>query len=262
MQILKSPLVLGVAAALCVASSSRGVTSQSQDAAPQATGQTPGQTNTPPSSGPATAQGLPQPASPSAIEKAREAMRRAMQQLSSGQSPQPKESKQISEARAALRRKMAQLNGLQAGTGQGSAAQAAPRQTHQATRGPRATRPQTSEPERSVAARAGKSRNSQAPRSSRFSSLPMGKAGSRNSQTTPPAKPQTTRPGQAQGLPTATPGPFAGGSSSYSQALPPPPAAVSREQQRKLDELLQRYRADQISPEQYQAQRAKILTGK
>lgn len=40
---------------------------------------------------------------------------------------------------------------------------------------------------------------------------------------------------------------------------PPPP--VSAQQQEQLNELLQRYEADQISPEQYQAGRAKILAG-
>jgi hypothetical protein len=40
---------------------------------------------------------------------------------------------------------------------------------------------------------------------------------------------------------------------------PPPP--VSAEQQQQLQALLQRYEADQITPDEYQADRAKILTG-
>ncbi len=41
---------------------------------------------------------------------------------------------------------------------------------------------------------------------------------------------------------------------------PPPP--VSAAQQAQLDELLQRYKADQITPEQYFTERAKIMSGK
>lgn len=45
--------------------------------------------------------------------------------------------------------------------------------------------------------------------------------------------------------------------------LPPlsgPPSSLSAAKQQKLDALLQQYRADQISPEQYHEQRAKILS--
>jgi hypothetical protein len=38
-----------------------------------------------------------------------------------------------------------------------------------------------------------------------------------------------------------------------------PPPAVSAAKQQRLDELLRRYMADEITPEQYQEQRAKIL---
>ena len=43
--------------------------------------------------------------------------------------------------------------------------------------------------------------------------------------------------------------------------LPAPPSPVSVEKQQKLNSLLQRYKVDLISPEQYQEQRAKILAG-
>jgi hypothetical protein len=46
-------------------------------------------------------------------------------------------------------------------------------------------------------------------------------------------------------------------------SLPPmsgPPSSLSAAKQQKLDALLQQYRADQISPEQYHEQRAKILS--
>jgi hypothetical protein len=49
-----------------------------------------------------------------------------------------------------------------------------------------------------------------------------------------------------------------------SLALPPieaPPLPISAEKKQQLDALLTRYKADQITPDQYQAERAKILQG-
>lgn len=43
--------------------------------------------------------------------------------------------------------------------------------------------------------------------------------------------------------------------------IQPPPAPVTAEQQQQLHALLQRYEADQITPEEYQAERAKIMGG-
>ncbi|HLH55465.1 MAG TPA: hypothetical protein VKY92_17820 [Verrucomicrobiae bacterium] len=40
-----------------------------------------------------------------------------------------------------------------------------------------------------------------------------------------------------------------------------PPLPISSDKQQRLYELLQRYKADQVTPEQYQAERAKILAG-
>ncbi len=45
------------------------------------------------------------------------------------------------------------------------------------------------------------------------------------------------------------------------QPIQPPPPPVSAEQQEQLQELLQRYDANQITPEEYQAERAKIMAG-
>jgi hypothetical protein len=45
-------------------------------------------------------------------------------------------------------------------------------------------------------------------------------------------------------------------------AFPPiqgPPPSISAEKQQRMDELLRKYRADQITPEEYHQQRAKIL---
>jgi hypothetical protein len=41
--------------------------------------------------------------------------------------------------------------------------------------------------------------------------------------------------------------------------LQPPPPAISAAKRQRLDDLLARYKADQITPEQYHEQRAKIL---
>jgi hypothetical protein len=43
--------------------------------------------------------------------------------------------------------------------------------------------------------------------------------------------------------------------------LPSPPLPLTPAQQEKLEKLLQLYRADQITPEEYHLQRAKILGG-
>ena len=41
--------------------------------------------------------------------------------------------------------------------------------------------------------------------------------------------------------------------------IPAPPLPISADKQQRLKELLQKYRADQITPEQYHTERAKIL---
>jgi hypothetical protein len=40
-----------------------------------------------------------------------------------------------------------------------------------------------------------------------------------------------------------------------------PPLPISSEKQQRLRELLERYKVDQVTPEQYQVERAKILAG-
>lgn len=40
-----------------------------------------------------------------------------------------------------------------------------------------------------------------------------------------------------------------------------PPLEISSEKHDRLNSLLQRYKADQLTPEQYQTERAKILAG-
>jgi hypothetical protein len=54
-----------------------------------------------------------------------------------------------------------------------------------------------------------------------------------------------------------------GGSTVGSNFIPleGPPLPISSEKHERLNGLLQRYRADQLTPEQYQAERAKILAG-
>ena len=41
--------------------------------------------------------------------------------------------------------------------------------------------------------------------------------------------------------------------------IPGPPPSVSADKEQRLQELLRKYRADQITPEEYHQQRAKIL---
>ena len=45
------------------------------------------------------------------------------------------------------------------------------------------------------------------------------------------------------------------------QPLEGPPLPISSEKQQRLRELLERYKVDQVTPEQYQVDRAKILAG-
>ncbi len=54
------------------------------------------------------------------------------------------------------------------------------------------------------------------------------------------------------------------GGNSPTVNFPPlegPALPISSDKQQRLSELLQRYKADQVTPEQYQAERAKILAG-
>jgi len=63
----------------------------------------------------------------------------------------------------------------------------------------------------------------------------------------PPAVPPTVpKPAKVKGAPAFPP-------------LAGPPPAVSADKEQRLQELLRKYRADQITPEQYHEQRAKIL---
>ncbi len=58
----------------------------------------------------------------------------------------------------------------------------------------------------------------------------------------------------------ATPAPLKG--LGQYEKLEAPAVPFSPEQQQKLSELLRKYRADEISPEQYHAERARIISGK
>ena len=43
------------------------------------------------------------------------------------------------------------------------------------------------------------------------------------------------------------------------EPLPAPPVTISTEKQMQLSMLLRKYKADKITPDEYQAERAKIL---
>lgn len=62
----------------------------------------------------------------------------------------------------------------------------------------------------------------------------------------PMAQPSPRKPKTLKGAPEFPP-------------MQPPPPAVSADKEQRLQELLSKYKADQITPEQYHEQRAKIL---
>lgn len=69
---------------------------------------------------------------------------------------------------------------------------------------------------------------------------------------------ENTQPKPAP-APPPPPTPAAYRNSGTLAPLPPPPPAVSATKQQRLQQLLQQYMADQLTPEQYHEQRAKIL---
>jgi hypothetical protein len=87
-------------------------------------------------------------------------------------------------------------------------------------------------------------------------------------ETQPPAAAPAIAPAAAKLAPKAKPEakPLAEkpaeknvkGASTLSQ-IPGPPLDISADKQARLAELLRKYRADQLSPEEYHQQRAKIL---
>jgi hypothetical protein len=82
---------------------------------------------------------------------------------------------------------------------------------------------------------------------------PVNKSG-QASQNKPQSKPQPPKRPPTQTAQVPEP--------RQRYTLPPgPPAPVSADKVQKLDTLLQQYRADRITPEQYQQERAKILAG-
>jgi hypothetical protein len=84
----------------------------------------------------------------------------------------------------------------------------------------------------------------------------MAKAPKPSSPNPPVAKPQevAAKPKKPKETPQPQPLP----ARSY-QKMEGPPAPVSAEKHQRLDELLRKYRADEITPDQYHQERAKIL---
>ena len=81
-------------------------------------------------------------------------------------------------------------------------------------------------------------------------------------QTQPPAVTAPAAPTPA--LPAAQPTPSKPSSVKGAQAFPSiegPAPAVSTDKEQRLQELLRKYQADQITPGEYHQQRAKILAG-
>ena len=85
-------------------------------------------------------------------------------------------------------------------------------------------------------------------------------------KTAPETKPIATQsqgsPVQPEAKPMAEKPPKKAGKVTGASAFPPlaaPPPSVSADKDQRLQELLRKYRADQITPEEYHQQRAKIL---
>jgi uncharacterized protein YgiM (DUF1202 family) len=85
-------------------------------------------------------------------------------------------------------------------------------------------------------------------------------------KTTPETKPIATQsqssPAQSEAKPMAEKPPKKAGKVTGASAFPPlaaPPPSVSADKDQRLQKLLRKYRADQITPEEYHQQRAKIL---
>jgi hypothetical protein len=81
-------------------------------------------------------------------------------------------------------------------------------------------------------------------------------------QTQPPAVTAPAAPTPA--MPAAQPTPSKPSSVKGAQAFPSiegPAPAVSTDKEQRLQELLRKYQADQITPGEYLQQRAKILAG-
>ena len=75
--------------------------------------------------------------------------------------------------------------------------------------------------------------------------------------TTPGAK--SAAPAPVASKPAAPPPPKAQRTVQTFPALQGPPVAISAEKQQRLDTLLRKYRADELTPEEYHLQRAKVL---
>jgi hypothetical protein len=78
----------------------------------------------------------------------------------------------------------------------------------------------------------------------------------------PAVQPQPVAPATqayvARSAPAAKPAPAPKGLPVF-EPLQGPPVTISAEKQAQLSALLQRYKADEITPDQYHAERAKIL---
>jgi hypothetical protein len=78
--------------------------------------------------------------------------------------------------------------------------------------------------------------------------------------STPALKPDARKEAEAQALKTANQKTSAGEPPTAVSLIQAPPPAVSAAKQSRLNELLARYKADKITPEQYHTERARILS--
>ena len=165
-----------------------------------------------------------------------------------------------------------------------AAARAAMMKQMQELQGGSASAPQTSAPAKSAPAATAKPPAAVAPAANKTSTAaPAQMPAASSTSNLPPAAPQ---PGDTAAQATAraaleakmaelgtpyTPAPVvaaqgtmptARSASTMGQPIVAPPLPISTAQEQKLQSLLSLYRANQISPQQYQEQRAAILAGK
>jgi hypothetical protein len=88
--------------------------------------------------------------------------------------------------------------------------------------------------------------------------VPLPPNASTNEMTSYPVNPALPQTSDKTTLPTESPVPPPPQEANPTAA---PPSPISSAQQQELQDLLSRYMANQITPEQYQAERAKILGG-
>jgi translation initiation factor IF-2 len=178
---------------------------------------------------------MPKAMDSEAIAKAREALRQKMTELDAQAAPGRPDSAEVAKAREALRQKMVELEQQQPVSPTTAELQKRAAEEARARKAQKAAEEQDAKAKAAAAAPA-----------------PVAKPPPAPVQAQAPAKVEEKAP---EAEPSVKKKPARG---EFSR-LPGPDLPLSAEKQQKLAELLKKYRADEITPEQYHSQRAKIL---